>query len=121
MKWFKSYLSIIKKYINFAENSRNKLVMQDNILCLLLFIMYNDDFAKADWVDRLDRAMFVDNINLFFPSRNIRQVFSTINDKPQKITHWFNANKLSLNTEITKHTFFHNPQKKITYRWDYCF
>ena len=46
--------------------------------------------------------MFADDTNLFFEHTDLRILFSMVNDELKKIHEWFNANKLSLNSDKTK-------------------
>ena len=56
--------------------------------------------------------MFADDTNLFFSHSNIETLFSTVNIELRKLTEWFKANKLSLNSDKTKYTFFHKLNKR---------
>ena len=38
-------------------------------------------------------------------------LFSEVNDELKKIYEWFNANRLSLNTDNTKYSLFYKPSK----------
>ena len=60
----------------------------------------------------LDPIMFVDDTNLFFNHKNIKHFFTVVNSELVSIKDWFTANKLSLNLEKTKYSFFHKPSKK---------
>ena len=62
--------------------------------------------------------MFADDTNLFFNHKNIKHLFTVVNNELVNIKDWFTANKLSLNVEKTKYLFFHKPSKKddILYR-----
>ena len=54
--------------------------------------------------------MFADDTNLFYSHNNIKILFKNENDKLEKISQWFKANKLSLNEGKTKFTLFHKPR-----------
>ena len=56
--------------------------------------------------------MFTDDKNLLFTRKNIHCLFSDVNKELANINEWFVANKLSLNVEKTKYSFFHKPSKK---------
>ena len=56
--------------------------------------------------------MFADDTNLFFNHKNIKHLFTIVNNELVNIKDWFTANKLSLNLEKTKYSFFHKPSKK---------
>ena len=51
--------------------------------------------------------MFADDANLFCRHRNISNLFSNINDELAKVSHWFKANKLSVNVRKTKYSLLH--------------
>ena len=56
--------------------------------------------------------MFADDTNLFYTYKNIECLFSDVNRKLTNINERFVANKLSLNVEKTKYSFFHKTSKK---------
>ena len=114
--WIKSYLSNRLQYIQIDENSRTEFcvlksgVPQGSILRPLLFLLYVNDLKNASSV--LDRVMFADDTSLFYTYSNIRKLFSTMKEELASINQWFTSNKLSLNVEKTKYSFFHKPSKK---------
>ena len=55
--------------------------------------------------------MFADDTNLFFNHKDIKYLFTVVNDELLNIKDWFTANKLSLKVEKTKQSFFHKPSK----------
>ena len=55
--------------------------------------------------------MFADDKNLFFKHTDLRILFSIVNEELNKISEWFNATKLSLNADKTRHSLFHKPSK----------
>ena len=56
--------------------------------------------------------MFADDTNLFYSGKDIRWLFHTVINELSNISHWFNSNKPSLNTDKTKFTLFHNVRQK---------
>ena len=60
--------------------------------------------------------MFAENINLFFSSINLDDLFSETNRELNEISLWLKANKLSLNLTKAKYSLFHAASKKIFLR-----
>ena len=56
--------------------------------------------------------MFADDTNIFFNHKDIKHLFTVVNNELVNIKDWFTANKLSLNVEKTKYSFFHESSKK---------
>ena len=56
--------------------------------------------------------MFADDTNLFINHKDIKHLFVVVNNELVNINDWFSANKLPLNVEKTKYSFFHKPVKK---------
>ena len=116
LAWFESYLSNRKQYIQIDENRKTDFkyvtcgAPQRSILGPLLFLVYVNDLPNASRL--LDPIMFADDTNLFFNHKNIKHLFTVVNNELVNIKDWFTANKLSLNLEKTKYSFFHKPSKK---------
>ena len=116
LTWFESYLSNRKQYIEIGENSKTYLkyvtcgVPQGSILGSLLFLVYVNDLPNAFRL--LDPITFADDTSLFFNHKDIKHLFTVVNNDLVNIKDWFTANKLSLNVEKTKYSFFHKPSKK---------
>ena len=50
--------------------------------------------------------MFADDTNLFCKSKTVKTLFLKVNIDLEKISEWFQVNKLSLNEDKTSFTFF---------------
>ena len=85
-------------------------VLQGSALKPLLFLVYVNDLLNASCL--LDPIMFANDTNLFFNHKDIKHLFTVVNNELVNIKDWFTANKLSLNVEKTKYSFFHKPSKK---------
>ena len=114
LKWFSSYLSNRKQVIQAGaiKISYEDIVCgvpQGSILGPLLFIIYVNDLCN---VSKILEPMFADDTNLFFSHKNIKDLFQAVNSELGKVFQWFNANKLSLNKDKTKYTFFHKAREK---------
>ena len=56
--------------------------------------------------------MFADDTNLLYEHKDLKTLFSLVNQELQKINEWFEANKLSLNAGKAKYSLFHKPSRK---------
>ena len=56
--------------------------------------------------------MIADDTNVFFSHVNIKTLFNIVNNKLNKLNEWFKANKLPINVNKTKHTFFHKLKQR---------
>ena len=81
-----------------------------SVLGELLFLVYVNDLPNASRL--LDPIMFAHHTNLFCNHKGIKHFFTVVNNELVNIKDWFTANKLSLNVEKTKCSFFHKPSEK---------
>ena len=59
--------------------------------------------------------MFANDTNRFHSHRDIKTLFSRVNEELEKLGGWFTANRLSLNIKKTKYIFSIKTQLKTTY------
>ena len=113
LKWFSSYLSNRKQFIQAGAMKTSSLdiicgVPQGSILGPLPFIIYVNDLCNISKI--FEPIIFADDTNLFFSRKRIKQLFHIANLELSKVFRWFNANKLSLNKDKTKNTFFNKAR-----------
>ena len=114
--WIKRFLSSRKQYIEIDPTIKTSLelvkcgVPQGSILAPMLFLLYVNDLKNASSL--LDPIMFADDTNLFYAHKDIHCMLSDVNKELTNINEWYVANKLSLNVEKTKYSFFHKLSKK---------
>ena len=75
-----------------------------------LFLIYVNDLYRVS--SEISAVMFADDTNLFLSDKNIDILFTKMNIELAKVSTWFKANKLSLNTSKTKFSIFHPTSKK---------
>ena len=118
LKWFSNYLTNRKQFILYNENQKSSTLVikcgvpQGSILGPLLFLIYVNDLYLASNI--LEPIMFADDTNLFYSHENIKTLFNIVNNELNKLNEWFKANKLSLNIDKTKYTFFHKLKQRDT-------
>ena len=115
-KWFESYLKNRKQFVNSSDKINTTFleiqcgVPQGSILGPLLFLIYVNDLCKAS--PEISTLMFADDSNLFLSHKSIDALFTTMKSELEKVSEWFKANKLSLNTGKTKFSLFHPIRKR---------
>jgi hypothetical protein len=85
-------------------------VPQGSVLGPLLFLLYINDLPYCS--NRLVFHLFADDTNIFFSSKNLDLIQTTLNIELKNVSQWLNANRLALNIEKTNFIVFHSPKKK---------
>ena len=84
-------------------------VPQGSILGPLLFLLYINDLPNIS--SKLKFFLFADDINIYFESKDLRNIEKIINIELKKFYEWLCINRLSLNISKTKFVVFHAPNK----------
>ena len=110
---FQSYLSSCKQYTEYKQENKTGNTKLSNIICgapqglflgPFLFIIYVKNLCQASKF--LKPIKFADDTNLFCESRTVKTLFLKANIDLEKISEWSQANKLSLNEDKIRFTFF---------------
>jgi hypothetical protein len=114
-KWFQSYLTgrnqnVSINGINSSLKAISCGVPQGSVLGPLLFLLYINDLPYCS--NRLVFQLFADDTNIFFSSKNLDLIQTTLNIELKNVSQWLNANRLALNIEKTNFVVFHSPKKK---------
>ena len=88
LAWFHSYLTNRIQYISITHDLENDTkniccrVLQGSILAPLLFQLHVNDLHNSSV---LDPVMFADDTNLFYEHKDLKTLFSLVNQELQKI------------------------------------
>ena len=113
---FKSYLRNRKQYVN-IDNCKSKTlqmshgVPQGSVLGPLLFLLFINDLPKCCPNGKV--RLFADDTTIFFHSNSVNDISLIGKSIMIQLTAWFNANKLTLNSEKSSFTIFKSSRKTI--------
>ena len=118
--WFSSYLQNRKQFvsINGFKSSVNSIqfgVPQGSVLGPLLFLIYINDLKLS--VKNSIVHHFADDTNLLYINKSIRVLCKKINYDLKGITHWLNANRISLNVNKTEFIIFRKSNKLANFEY----
>ena len=110
-KWLLSYMSNRKQVVvNGGHRSSEHTVVcgvpQGSILGPLLFIIYMNDMTKLSLTGKL--LLFADDAVLFHSDTCVNTLYSNVQKDLDSVLNWCSFNKLCINSNKTKATFFDN-------------
>jgi len=115
LKWFESYLSNRMQNVDINgtlsdEQCFNISVIQGSVLGTILFLCYINDFHVCT---TLFSTLFADDGSCLAKHKNLNDLILYVNVELQKISNWFLANKMAINTSKTKFILFRTKGKNV--------
>ena len=115
-QWFENYLKDRTQYVKIGdvESSMATItcgVPQGSTLGLLLFLLYINDMRNCS--DKLSFRIFADDTNLFFASKNLKELESVMNNELKLVLRSCTTNKLSVNLKKTNYMLITSPRKQV--------
>ena len=86
-------------------------VPQGSTLGRLLFLLYINDMPNSS--DKLSFRIFADDTNLFFASKNLKELESVMNNEIKLVLRSCTTNKLSVNLKKTNYMLITSPRKQV--------
>lgn len=109
MIWIQSYFTNRRQHaiVDAVRSSVRTIaygVPQDGIISPLMFILYMNDIV---------RRSNVDDTNVFTISNDIRDMLNTMNVELTRVSKWFSAKKLALNTSKSTSKLFQREKHRV--------
>ena len=121
MEWFDSYLSKRKQFVvtNGIKSDILELsgyrVPQGVVLGPILFLLFINDIRES--LDNIIIELFADDRNCFISGNNFSQLERLAETELNKLQKWINANKLTINFDPKKSSYYiFKPKKTSVYQ-----
>ena len=114
--WFRNYLLNRSQYVKIGscESKRQTMICgvpQGSTLGPLLFLLYINDIPNCS--TKLSFRLFADDTNIFLSCNNYDLLKQTINEELQKVIHYCNINKLSINFSKSNYMIISSSHKNV--------
>jgi len=112
---FKNYLAGRSQYVDVNGSKSDPLeidisVIQGSTLGPIPFLCYINDFFTAT---SLFSVLFADDTTCLVQGKKLKDLTDYVNNELQKISNWFQSNKMAVNTAKTKFIVFRTRGKRI--------
>ena len=116
LEWIVSYFSKRKQFVQINDiSSEHKTIRcgvpQGSVLGPKLFNIYINDLCNVSSMLRC--VLFADDTTIICSKYDLKELCTEVNNELNKVSDWFNINKLSLNLNKTNFMLFANSKSSV--------
>ena len=86
-------------------------VPQGSVLGPLLFLIYINDLPNIS--SKLTFYLFADETNIYYESKDLKELEKTVNQELKLLSMWLNINRLALNVSKTNFVIFRSIKRPL--------